>query len=178
MPNLWKCAAGVAILAAAAFAQTTTSLLYQQTMTTGMAGLAPAQTARLTVLNLSTGTSAAQTCNVQLAFYDEKNAILKQASINALAPQTAAALELSRSEVNAASQATRVQLRGVVRSGPGTASATVSLATPGVSVIVASSCSVMTTLEIYDIASGITRVFSSDTRSSSSGIVLPLTTPQ
>jgi hypothetical protein len=165
----WKCAsAGLLLFAAHAVAQVTPNLAYQQAVTTGMAGFTSAQTARLNVLNVSPVTATAQSCSVQLAFYDEKNNLLKQATVNGLAPQTATSLDLNRPEAASVSPAAlRAQIRGVVRSVPPL------IAYPVVpSTVIVASCTVMTTLEIFDSATGVTQVFTSDT---SPGLVVPLT---
>ncbi|MGD0497003.1 MAG: hypothetical protein ABSC23_01060 [Bryobacteraceae bacterium] len=181
MIGSWRCAvAGLLVFAAQAVAQTTIptiNIMYQQPVTTGMVGFTNSQTARLSVLNLVPATAVPSVCNVQLAFYDDKNNLLKQASVNALPPQTASSLDLSRTEVASSSPTVqRAQIRGVVRTGPLIPASAQSVATPGASVVFASACTVMTTLEIFDTATGVTQVLTSDTRPVSPAAVIPLAT--
>jgi hypothetical protein len=167
----WRFAsAGLLLFAAHAVAQVSSNFAYQQAATTGMAGFTSAQTARLNVLNVSPLAAAAQSCKVQLAFYDEKNNLLKQSTVIGLAPQTATSLDLNRPEVASVSPtALRAQIRGVVLSGLPLLANPVA---PGASVIVVSACTVTTTLEIFDSATGVTQVITSDTRP---GMVVPAT---
>jgi hypothetical protein len=168
--------AGLLLFAAQAVAQTSTLIAYQQPVTTGMVGFTNSQTARLSVLNLSPATAVSSVCIVQLAFYGEKNNLLKQASVNALPLQMAFSLDLNRTEVTDVSPAAqRAQIRGVVRSGPLVPASAAPVTSPGSSVIAGPGCSVMTTLEIFDTATGVTQVLTTDTRPITTGLVVPLT---
>jgi hypothetical protein len=176
-----KCALACLLLSVAqALAQSTTPVSYLQTVSTGMVGFTSSQTARLNVLNLAASSGAGPTCSVQLAFYDEKNDLLKQATVSALAPQAVTSLELTRPELTSILTATlRAQIRGVVRSSPAaTALPTPMYSVPITSVIYVTGCSVVTTLEIFDTATGVTQLLTSDTHSPSYFLANSFVAPQ
>jgi hypothetical protein len=136
-----------------------------------MVGLTTNQTARLSVVNLnSTSTSTSTTttsptnCTVELQFFDGKNNSLKQSVVPNFAPQTAATLDLKRSEITAQTAA-RAEIRGVV---------TVNGPTPVASPSIPGYCAVFTTLQIFDETTGSTVLLTSDTRSFPGGMVIPL----
>ena len=177
MHHGWKWAvACAALLAAPAFAQTNTPVSYLQQATTGIVGMGATQNARLNVLNLNIATATAQTCNVQLAFTDDANNVLKQATFDALAPQKTASLTLSYAEANAGGASGRAEIRGVAWSNLSAVATPASTTTPATAVIIAAGCTMMTTLEIYDAATGATQVLTSDARNVSSAVVTPLIT--
>src|ERR1017187_8922588 len=144
--------------------------MVQPAVTTGMVGLTSNQTARLSVFSLnSTSTTTASltppnNCTVELQFFDAKNNSLKQTVVPNFAPQTAATLDLTRSEITAQT-ANRAEIRGVV---------TVNGPTPVASPSIPGYCTVFTTLQIFDTATGFTVVFTSDTRVSNAGMFFPL----
>jgi hypothetical protein len=142
-----------------------------QTLTTGIVGFTGSQTAQLNVLNMSAASTAALAgCEVQLAFYDSQNRLLKQGATTTIAPGSAASLSLGRSDVPAASATTpRVSIRGQVKT---VVPSTSTVAGPA---ILFSSCSLFASLEVYDNVTGVTQVFTSDTRMVISGDVVPLT---
>jgi hypothetical protein len=142
-----------------------------QTLTTGIAGFTGSQTVLLTVLNMSPATTATLAgCEVQLAFYDSQNRVLKQGATTTIAPGVATSLSLGRAEVPAASATTpRVPIRGQLRT---IVPPTTTASSPA---ILAGTCSLFTSLEIYDNVTGVTQVFSTDTRTVYTGDVLPLT---
>ena len=145
--------------------------MVQPAVTTGMVGLTTNQTARLSVLNLnSTSTTTATltppiNCTVELQFFDAQNKSLKQAVVPNFAPQTATTLDLKRSEITTQT-ANRAEIRGVVTVNPGP--------TPVASPSIPGYCTVFTTLQIFDTATGFTVVFTSDTRVSNAGMFFPL----
>ena len=136
----------------------------QQTFTTGMVGFTTSQTARLNVFNLnpvpaattttSTGTTTTQpaNCTVALRFYDNKGAQVSEYVVANFAPGASASFDLTRASVTSETAA-RAEIRGVVVVNPAADSSTA-----------AGSCSVLTTLEIFD-AGGSTIALTSDTRS-------------
>lgn len=147
--------------------------VFQQTVTTAIVGFAASQTVQLNVLNsgIATTTTVAG-CEVQLAFYDSQNRLLKQGTATNVAPGNATSLSLVRGDVPTASATTpRVSLRGHVTVVPPTS------ATAGPAVLV-SSCSLFTSLEVYDTVTGVTQVFTADTQSSFTGEAVPLTIGQ
>jgi hypothetical protein len=141
----------------------------QQSFTTGMVGFTLNQTARLNVLNLNptTATPAANTppnCTVELQFLDGSGNQLKQTVVPNFEPGTATSLDLIRVVVPTPSTG-RTEIRGVVVVNPAP--------TPVASPAAVGFCTVMTTLEIFDIT-GSTVALTSDTRSTGVGIVPPL----
>jgi hypothetical protein len=145
-----------------------------QTLTTGIVGFAASQTVQLTVLNMSpTTTATLPGCEVQLAFYDSQGHQLKQGTTVTIAPGVATSLSLGRADVPAASAATpRVSIRGQVKTVvPSTGT------TAGPAVLV-SLCSLFNSLEVFDNTTGVTQVFSTDTRAVSLGDAEPLTAIQ
>jgi len=148
--------------------------LYQETLTTALVGFTGTQTAQLTVLNMSPATTATLAgCEVQLAFYDSQSRLLKQGNATNLAPGASTVLTLGHNEAQpgtATTTTTRVPVRGQVATVPspsatGTASGTV---------VVLASCSLFTSLELYDNASGVTQTLTTDTRPVQTGELVPL----
>ena len=168
MGSTWKFAfAGLLLSAAQVMAQNTTPTpISQQTFTTGMVGFIGGQTAQLNVLNIGSAGVTTQSCPVQLAFYDGQSKLLGQSSVVNLLPGTATVYDLSRSAAIAATATSRLQIRGVVRTVPVPTAANAS------TTIVPVNCSLVTTLEIYDLT-GATQVLTSDTRLVPTGIVTP-----
>ena len=167
--------AGALLYSAQASAQTSAMLAVQQTVTTGMVGLAGVETARLSVLNLSPVTATPLPCNVVLSFVDEKNNLLKQVTVSGLAPQVAASLDLTYSELKTAPTGIpRAQIRGTVRSGTQIVTATGSVA--NLPSYIMPGCPLVTTLATFDNSTGVTHTFTSDTRHvSPAAFVTPMT---
>ena len=146
----------------------------QQTMTTGMIGFTPNQTARLSVLNLnpvSTTNPPQPNCTVELQFFDPNNNSLKQSVVPNFAPQTATSLDLTAppqaiASLNPSLTPQRLQIRGAVTVNP----------TPTVVMnpSVAGYCAVMVTLEIFDNITGNTVALTTDTRVVGSGGIMPM----
>src|SRR5581483_1845026 len=177
MNQLCKFAAAAVFLSVPLLAQVNTPASFmQQTWTTGMVGFAANQTVQLNVLNvgptsvttMSGGTATtAQTspCSVQLGFYDLQNRPIKPTS-TAVAPGSAVTLTLTKGEIPAVSAGSlRTEVRAVVRtvpnSSPGSAAAA---ATPF--------CSLFTTLEVFDSATGATHLFTSEVRLETANMVV------
>lgn len=164
--------AGISALGVPLMAQTTTlpslpqALVFHQSFTTGMVGFTVNQTARLNVLNLNPipATSATQSpnCTVELQFFDDKNSLLKQSVVPNFAPGTTTSFDLTRAIVTSET-APRAEIRGVVVVNP--------VPTPVESPAPTGYCSVMTTLEIFDAATGSTVALTSDARVVGLGIV-------
>ena len=145
---------------------------FQQTLTTGIVGFTGSQTALLNVLNSSAATTTTLAgCEVQLAFYDGQNHLLKQGTATNIAPGSATSLGLGRSDVLVPSPTNgRVSIRGQVSTVPSPVASGGS-ANPAV---IVGFCSLFTSLEIYDSVTGVTQVFTTDTRTVSTGEVVPL----
>jgi hypothetical protein len=144
--------------------------LSQPAVTTGMVGLASNQTARLSVLNLNSNSSTVPTtannCTVELQFFDGQNKSLKQAVVPNFVPQTAATLDLTRAEITSQT-ANRAEIRGVVTVNP--------VPTPAATPTNPGYCTVFTTLQVFDAATGSTVALTSDTRVSNAGpVIIPL----
>ncbi len=131
-----------------------------QAMTTGFAGLATNQTARLSVLNLNTdpeNTPKPGGCIVQLHFFDIANNAVGKPLVTVIAPQTGTFLDLPRDQANppGVTDTGRAQIRGVVL---------VNVEPLGVAAVNGLvNCNVMVTLEIMD-ANGSTISLTTDTR--------------
>jgi hypothetical protein len=160
-------------------AQAATTPTFQLAVTTGVVGIALSQTAQLNVLNLTpviAGVTAV-ICTAQLEFYDAQGTLVKQMLVNNILPGTAASLPLKRLDITSVPPATpRAEVRGVVRTGPsptpppaGTAGGAPTIAFP-----VPLGCQVMITLEVFDDATGITHVVTTDTRPMFNFGILPL----
>jgi len=142
----------LAALAIEALAQTTSTVTSQTSTTFGMVGLAPGQTARLSVLN-SVRTAPPVlipqlACRVNLSFYNSDGKLLKESTIDNLGFGKAAFLDVRRPDIDA--MAGRAQIGGVVRQGL--------LANPVRAVPVISFCSIVATLEVFDEATNKTTV--------------------
>ena len=177
--------AGWLLLAIQASAQTVTPgpilapiPAYQAAVSTAMIGFTASQTAQLSVVNLTTASTASSTaptvaCDVQLAFYDGQNALLKQGSTVNLAPGTATSLSLGHADLPASTAtALRVSVRGQVKTT--LVSPAASSASSGPAVIVVGACSPVVSLEIYETATGATQVFTSDTRAVTTSGAVPM----
>jgi hypothetical protein len=148
----------------------TPPIILHQSFTTGMVGFTTNQTARLNVLNLNSVPAAApatQTadCTVELQFFDDKNNLVKQTVVPNFAPGTATSFDLPRASVTSEA-ATRAEIRGVVVINP--------TPTPVESPAAAGYCSVVTTLEIFDAATGSSVALTSDTRAVGLPSLLPV----
>ncbi|HUA62251.1 MAG TPA: hypothetical protein VML19_26075 [Verrucomicrobiae bacterium] len=180
MNRIGRCIFAGLFLAAAGMAQISTPIIpvgVDQVYTTGMISFTTSQTAQLNVLNVapvpSTAAGTTNTtpaCSVQLSYYDAQNRLVKQGAVTTIAPQTAITLDLTTSQVPAASVTTpRIAIRGVVKVEPPATTTGASSA-----VVFASSCQLITTLELFDSVSGLTESFSSDTRLVTTSYVIPL----
>jgi hypothetical protein len=146
----------------------------QQTITTGMVGFTPNQTARLSVLNLnpvSTTNPPQPNCTAELQFFDPNNNSLKQSVVPNFAPQTATSLDLTAppqaiASLNPSLTPQRLQIRGAVSVNP----APTVVMNPSV----AGYCAVMVTLEIFDNTTGNTVALTTDTRVIGTGGIVPL----
>lgn len=147
----------------------------QQTMTTGMVGFTPNQTARLSVLNLNPvpATAGAQpNCTVELQFFDSQDHSLKQSVVPDFAPLTATSLDLTAPPQTVASLTpptpARLQVRGEVTVNPAP--------TPVMSPAPTGYCSVMVSLEIFDTTTGSTIALTTDARTigTLTGVIVPL----
>lgn len=172
MRSLLMCVLAGCLLPAwpmAAQAVSTPTPVFQETLTTGMIGITAAQTAQLNVLNSSEATTLTVAgCVVQLAFYDAQGHLLKQGAAVNLTPGTATSFSLGRGDVTSPSATTlRLSVRGQVS----TVAAPTAAANP---VAILSSCTLFTSLEVYETTTGITQVFTTDTRVLSTGGVVPL----
>ncbi len=171
------------ISAGLATAQTTTTTTptYESTVTTGMVGYMPStQTAQLNVLNTgglfanSAATTPVAACPVELEIYDGQNNVLKSLQVTNVAPGTEASLTFKLSDLPAGTVVFRLDIRGVVKSNPivggpiPAASATM--------IPVFSTCSFVTTLELFDTSTGVTQTLTSDTRPFGTPVVVPLAT--
>jgi hypothetical protein len=172
------------LVSAGLTAQTTPT--FETALTTGVVGWAPGtQTAQLNVLNLNgfvavAGTSTstttpAATCPMQLQFVDAQNNVLKSVQVSNLAPGTAVSLTLKLADLTTATTALRADIRGVVKYNSMFGGPIVFSGGPGVPAIAASACTIMPTLELFDAASGVTQMFTSDTRPSGTPQIVPLT---
>jgi hypothetical protein len=144
-------------------------------VTTGIVGVAGAQTAQLNVLNLQEvipGVNPAL-CPATLEFYDATGTLLKQLAVANILPSTAASLPFKPPVPSTAANA-RAQIRAVVVTpatvvaNPGSGS----MPTPIIPVSIG--CNVMASLEIVDDSSGATHTFTTDLRAVSSFSVLPM----
>jgi len=178
--------AGWLLVAAQAAAQTVPTIpvpapvaAYQTAVSTAMVGFTASQTVQLNVLNLTAAATTATAtpanpvaaCEVQLAFYDGQNRLLKQGTVTGIGPGAAASLSLGRGDFPAASAtAQRVSIRGQVNT---VAAPVASLGASGPAVIV-SGCSPVVSLEVYDNVTGATQVFTTDARVVWTGGAVPL----
>ncbi|MGB7758898.1 MAG: hypothetical protein WBL61_03660 [Bryobacteraceae bacterium] len=173
------------ISAGLATAQTTTAPAFETTVTTGIVGWAPsAQTAQLNVLNTGgsilastppSTTMPAVTCPVELEFLDGQNNVLKSLEASNVASGTAVSLTLKLADLATATTALRVDIRGAVKSNPIVSGPIPAGGGPLIPAFAFSFCSIMPTLELSDTATGITQVFTSDTRPSGTPVAVPLT---
>jgi len=167
------------ICAGLATAQTTNPPTYETTVTTGIVGWAPtAQTAQLSVLNLNgpaaSSTATATACPVELEFHDAQNSVLKSLQVSNVAPGTVALLTLKLADLAAAPTALRAEIRGVVKYNSLVSGPIVFGGGPMIPAAATSACSVLTTLELFDNTTGVTQMFTSDTRPSGTPVVVPL----
>jgi hypothetical protein len=156
-------------------------------VTTGAVGLAASQTAQLNVVNLNTASAPATTtptvpCQVQLEFWDSQGKLVKSLSIPnqtipSLAPGATASLQIKLTDVTTNTSPLRTEIRGVVRRyAPSPATGVTTTPTPIAQPIAfyPASCTVATTLEIFDTATGVTQSLTSDMRVLENFTILPL----
>jgi len=166
-------------------AQTTTTPTFESAVTTGIMGFTPSsQTAQLNVLNTgglfavaattaTTTTATAAACPVELQFLDAQGTVRKSMQVANLAPGTAASLTFTLSDLPAGTVVFRLGIRGVVKTNP-----IVSGPIPagsGTMIPAFSFCSIMPTLELFDTSTGVTQMFTSDTRPFGTPVAVPLT---
>jgi hypothetical protein len=162
-------------------AQTTTTPTFESAVTTGIVGFTPSsQTAQLNVLNTgglfavaattaTTTTATAAACPVELQFLDAQGTVRKSMQV----PNLAASLTFTLSDLPAGTVVFRLGIRGVVKTNP-----IVSGPIPagsGTMIPAFSFCSIMPTLELFDTSTGVTQMFSSDTRPFGTPVAVPLT---
>jgi hypothetical protein len=153
-------------------AQTSSTPTFLSVVSTGMLGLAGAQTAQVNVVNLAITSNAKPTpCEVQLEFWDSTGKLVKSSTIADLAQGAAGALQLKLGEITTATSSLRSEIRAVVRSNALTPSASGGTASP---VFYPLGCSVVTTLEVFDTISGVTQSMTSDVHALASGVLLPV----
>jgi hypothetical protein len=146
-------------------AQTSTTPItptFATAVSTGMVGLAATQTAQLNVVNLTTTSSTITVsfpCEVQLEFWDSTGKMLKSLPIASLAPGTAGSLQIKLPDVTSNTSPLRTEIRGVLRSNPLPASGQEGPVLPSV---LPASCTIATTLEVFDNATGVTQSLTSD----------------
>jgi hypothetical protein len=174
------------ISAGLATAQTTTTPILETAVTTGIVGWAPtSQTAQLNVLNTgglvavattttTTTTTVVAACPVELEFHDAQNNVLKTLQVGNLAAGTAVSLTLKLADLTAAPTALRIDIRGVVKSNP-VASGPIPAGTM-IPAFPFPTCTIVPTLELFDTSTGVTQVFTSDTRPFGTPVAVPLTT--
>lgn len=139
-------------------------------VTTGAVGLAASQTAQLNVVNLNvastTSTTPTTPCQVQLEFWDSQGKMVKSLAISNLAPGATGSLQIKLLDVTTNTSPIRTEVRGVVRrtttTPPPTGVSTTPTPTPQPITFIPLSCSVATTLEIFDSTSGVTQALTSD----------------
>jgi len=166
----------------------TTSPTFETSVSTGIVGwVLAAQTAQLNVLNLSavtavagaSSTTATPACPVEIEFHDAQNNILKSLQVTNLAPGAAVSLTLTPADFQPPPLPTigRFGIRGVVKYNSIVVQPTSILSGPGLTSLF-STCSIMTTLELYDNATGVTQTFTSDTRPFAVPQIVPLVVPK
>ncbi len=148
---------GILLFGSSLTAQTTTTPTFLQAVSSGIVSFTVNQTAQLNVVNLNpvagTPGAAATICTVELQFFDSNFSLLKQVVINNINPGSATSLTLARNEVTGAT-ASRVGIRGVVRTAPQTPTTATPVAFTG--------CPVKATLEIYNNDTGATQAVTGD----------------
>ena len=168
-------------------AQTTTTPTFESAVTTGIMGFTPSsQTAQLNVLNTggflavagttsATGTSStAAACPVELEFHDAQNNVLKTMQVSNVAAGTAVSLTLKLADLAAAPSGLRLDIRGVVKSNP-VVSGPIPAGSGTMIPVPFPACSILPTLELFDTSTGVTQMFSSDTRPFGTPVAVPLT---
>jgi hypothetical protein len=155
-------------------AQTISTIPLGSAVTTGIVGVTSTQTARLNVLNLQPVISGvtASVCPATLEFYDDAGTLLKQFAAANIAPATTAWLAF-KPPVPATAVNARAQIRAVVLTPPtylmnpsaGSMSPTV--------IPVSIGCQLMTSLEIIDDSTGVTRILTTDLRAMPAYRILP-----
>jgi hypothetical protein len=159
-------------------AQSTSSGTTELTTTSAIVGVSSTQSVRLNVLNLQPVVSGvtAVACPVTLEFYDDSGALLKQTSFTTVSPSTAVNLVFKPTVSSTAANA-RAQVRAVVLSPIPTVTPVISSGTSTVT-IAAPSCSLFSSFEVTDDATGNTQVLTSDFRGMPSIVVVPAALPK
>jgi hypothetical protein len=173
--------AGLLLSGTVLWAQTVSIPTFAPAVTTGAVGLAASQTAQLNVVSLTTASITTTTptvaCQVQLEFWDAQGKLVKSLSIPNLAPGAIASLEIKLTDVTTNTSPLRNEVRGVVRrttTPPPTGVSTTPTPTPQPITFIPFSCSVATTLEIFDTSTGVTQALTSDLHTLEDFIVMPL----
>jgi len=139
-----------ALTATGLFAQTSPAPLVQETVTTGMIGIAEGQTARLNTLNPGvTPPTLGVVCSALLTYVDGQGTVLKSAVVS-VNPGKSVWLDLfSNGDLGLAADQRR-QIRATITVPP--------ILPPAGSTTLPAPCSLIGTLEIFDTLSGKTQV--------------------
>jgi hypothetical protein len=152
--------------------------IYAPAVTTGAVGLAASQTAQLNVVNLNVAsTTPTIACQVQLEFWDTQGKMVKSMAISNLAPGATGSLQIKLLDVTSNTSPLRTDVRGVVRrttTPPPTGVSTSPTPTPQPITFIPASCSVATTLEIFDSTTGVTQSLTSNMYTLEDFTVVPL----
>ncbi|MBZ5584148.1 MAG: hypothetical protein LAQ30_18440 [Acidobacteriia bacterium] len=149
-------------------AQTTSPITqYGTAATTGMVGVAASQIAQINVVNLAAPLADAPIipCAVQLEFWDAAGKMVKSEMIGNLAPGVAAMSQFKPSPTATGAALLRTEIRGVVRSNPIAAASAVAYP--------AGCNTMMTSLEVFDAATGATHILTTDMRPLRAVEILP-----
>jgi len=165
------------------FAQTSTIPTFISAVSTGMVGIAAAQTAQLNVVNLSptpaTSTTPVSACEVQLEFWDSAGKMVKSKLIASLAPGATDSLQIKLADVTAPTSPLRTEIRGLMRSNPLAPPASGGSTSPVYPIPYPLRCNPTVTLQLFDTATGVTQLLTSDTRALQTIAIftpMPLTT--
>jgi len=142
------------------------------TMSSAIVGATSTQSAQLNVLNLAPvipGVTAVA-CPATLEFYSASGALLKQMSVNTIAPSTAVSLVFKPSPPSTAVNA-RAQIRAVVVMPFPIVTPVVSSGSTPV-IPVGAGCTFVSSLEITDDSSGVTQILTTDFRSTPEAIAV------
>jgi hypothetical protein len=160
-------ASGLVLFLSAFFleAQPVSSSNPSLSVTSGMIGVSSTQTARLNVLNLEPVIPGVTpvACPATLEFYDDTGALLKQESVSNIPPATAANLVFKPTVASTAVNA-RAQLRAVVVT-PSVSTTPTPVSSGSTSVMpVAPACTLLSSYEVMDDATGDTQSVTTDFR--------------
>lgn len=156
-------------------AQTTPTTTPGLTVTSGMVGVSSTQTARLNVLNLQQVVAGvtAVACPATLAFYDDTGALLKQVAVTNISPATAGNLVFKPTVPSTAVNA-RAQLRAVVFTPFATITPTPTASGSTTLIPAGPVCTLLSSFEVMDDATGNTQSLTTDFRSMSPYFAQPV----